>query len=74
MVSVVLVLSMFLPIFVQAQDGPPCVGGDPVTGPFCPIDSGLVFLLVAGGAYGIKIVIDSRKAAASKNKNGELQF
>lgn len=70
MVSVVLFASMFLPVFVQAQDdGPPCVGPDPLLGD-CPIDSGLVFLLIIGVAYGIKKVMDARKSSVTQS--GEL--
>ena len=63
MVSVVLFVGMFLPAFVQAQ---PCVGPDPFYGD-CPIDSGLVFLLIAGAAYGIKKVVDARKSSLGQN-------
>lgn len=66
MVSMVLFLSMFLPIFVQAQDDPPCVGPDPIYGD-CPIDSGLAFLLIAGAAYGIMKVVNARKSSAGQN-------
>ena len=69
-VSLILFLSMFSSVNVQAQDdGPPCVGPDPEIGD-CPIDSGLVFLLVTGAAYGIKKVIDNRKSSVSQS--GEL--
>ena len=65
MISVVLFVSLFLPIFVQAQDTPPCVGPDPIYGD-CPIDSGLVFLLIVGAAYGIKKVVDARKSSVGQ--------
>lgn len=66
MMSLVLFLTAILPVFVQAQPSePPCVGPDPIYGD-CPIDSGVIFLLVAGAAYGIKIVVDSRKASVVK--------
>ena len=42
----------------------PCVGPDPTYGD-CPIDSGLVLLLIAGAGYGIKKVVDARKSAAT---------
>lgn len=57
-----------LPVLVKGQGGfgdedpqPPCVGPDPQTGE-CPIDSGLLILIGIGAAYGIKKVVDSRKA------------
>ena len=50
-----------LPTFVHAQDPLPCVGPDPLDGE-CPIDSGLIVLLAVGAGYGIKKVVDSRKA------------
>ena len=66
MISVVLFVSLFLPIFVQAQDTPPCVGPDPIYGD-CPIDSGLIFLLIAGAAYGIMKVVGARKSSVKQN-------
>ncbi len=58
--SITLFLSLCLPVLVQAQ---PCVGPDPETGE-CPIDNGLLVLLTIGVGYGIKKVVDSRKARA----------
>ncbi|MEO8823360.1 MAG: hypothetical protein ABI366_07265 [Ginsengibacter sp.] len=60
-------ISLFIlvcsPALVKAQDEPPCVGPDPITGE-CPIDSGLLILIAIGAGYGIKKVVDSRKARA----------
>lgn len=72
-VGVVFFLSMFLPVFVQAQDEPPCAGPDPYYGD-CPIDSGLVFLLIAGAAYGIKKIIDARKLPLTQMKRTKSLF
>lgn len=63
-------ISLFIficsPTIVKAQFGdpePPCVGPDPDLGD-CPIDSGLLILIAIGAGYGIKKVVDSRKAHA----------
>ena len=61
--TIVLFISLCVPTFVHAQDGPPCVGPDPDLGD-CPIDSGLLILIAIGAGYGIKKVVDSRKASA----------
>jgi hypothetical protein len=59
-------ISLFIficsPVLVKADD-PPCVGPDPMTGE-CPIDSGLLILIAIGAAYGLKKVVDSKKARA----------
>lgn len=60
-------ISLFIficsPAIVKAQPEPPCVGPDPDLGD-CPIDSGLLILIAIGAGYGIKKVVDSRKAHA----------
>lgn len=72
MVSMIFFFNMFLPTLVKAQDDePPCVGPDPMTGE-CPIDSGVVFLLIAGAGYGIKKVIDSRKSSAKPDEKDKV--
>lgn len=45
----IIVLFLSAPLFAQ--------GGPPAT----PIDGGLSILLIAGGAYGVKKVLDNRK-------------
>lgn len=62
-VGISLIMFISSPVLVKAD--PPCVGPDPQTGE-CPIDSGLLLLIVAGAGYGIKKVVDSRKLAALK--------
>lgn len=63
----IIVIALFIftwsPVLVQAQEAPPCAGPDPIYGD-CPIDSGLLILIAIGVGYGIKKVIDSRKAPA----------
>lgn len=59
--SILLLIFICIPVFLQAQPDPNCDPGDPR----CPIDGGLVFLLAAGAAYGIKKVRDSRKRDTS---------
>ena len=44
-------LLVLVPTFLFAQGGPPKT----------PIDGGLSFLLAAGGAYGVKKIVDKRK-------------
>jgi hypothetical protein len=64
-VGISLIVFLCSPALVRAQQDPPCVGPDPMTGE-CPIDSGLLLLIAAGAGYGIKKVVDSRKVAALK--------
>ncbi|MGN6342139.1 MAG: PID-CTERM protein-sorting domain-containing protein [Ginsengibacter sp.] len=60
-------ISLFIficsPVLVKAQGPlePPCVGDDPQIRD-CPIDSGLLILIVIGAAYGIKKVVDSKRS------------
>lgn len=61
--TIVLFISLCVPIIVHAQDGPPCVGPDPEDGE-CPIDSGLLILVAIGAGYGVKKVVESRKESA----------
>ncbi len=66
-------LTLFLcsPALVKAQfDDPPCVGPDPQTGE-CPIARVLLLLIAAGAGYGIKKVVDSRKAVTLKIAENE---
>jgi len=65
-IGISLILFLCSPALVKADPGdPPCVGPDPQTGE-CPIDSGLLLLIAVGAGYGIKKVVDSRKAATLK--------
>lgn len=61
-ISLLMILFICLPVFLQAQGTDP--GCDP-SYPGCPIDGGLIFLLVAGAGYGVKKIKDSRKKDAS---------
>lgn len=57
-ISIVFILILCLPVFVQAQ---PVGGCDPLD-PGCPIDGGLSALLAIGVGYGIKKVRDIKRA------------
>ena len=64
LLSILLVIFIFLPALSHDQgSGPGCdpAGFYPDNTP-CPIDGGLLVLLFLGAVYGIKKVMDARKA------------
>jgi hypothetical protein len=50
---------------LMAQPDP---GGDPGEGSPIPLDGGILYLLAAGGIYGVKKIVDHRK----RNKKEDL--
>jgi hypothetical protein len=61
-IGISLFLFLCAPKFSNAQPDPNC---DPLD-PACPIDNGLVILIAIGAAYGIKKVVNSRKAIVTE--------
>lgn len=55
--AIQVVIFVLLPAVMFAPPLPPNPGG---TSPSTPIDGGLIFLLVAGVSYGIKLALDAR--------------
>lgn len=56
-IGALLIFLICLPSLVHAQPDPGC---DPLD-PSCPMDGGVIALLIAGIGYGVKKIRDARK-------------